>query len=1111
MPHGRHLPTKNSGNPKPASGRDFRSKLLKCMKLTALFLLAVALHVSARSFSQKVTLSGRDLPLDRIFQEIRSQTGYAFVCDMAFLREAHPVSLEVQDASLESVLDICLQNQGLTYQIKNGIIVILKAAVLQAPVLDSPPLSQKVYGFVRDDKGIPIDGATVVIKAGAYERETITDARGQFSFVSVPDGGYTVEVTCIGFQRTLQVVSLKSVRSVVVVAMRPSISYLDDAVVIGYGTSSRRQLTGSVSKVTAEEIETQPVDNVLDALQGRVAGMQISAPLSAGSLPGGAPVVKIRGTNSISAGTSPLYILDGVPLLSQAEQTSIGGILGGDISELISLNPNDIESVEVLKDADATSIYGSRGANGVVLITTKKGKPGRTAVSVHAYTGVASVEHYADLLNVHQYNAMRREAMANDHITPTAQNSPDLFTWDSTKTYDWQRLLFGHAAPSSDVDLSMSGGDATTRFLLDAAYHTEGTTMPGNSGMNRKTFRFNLNHVSPNGKFTADATASYSINAINLLSGNLQANMNLAPDYPLYNPDGTPNYSAPSGYPLAYLEQPFSSTTSNYSGHGTIRYSPIHGLNLKIDAGFNDIVTNESQEQPASSLGPTSGLQGILDISSPNSQTWIAEPQADYTFHFRKHGVTLLAGGTWQQTNQYDYSAFGYNFPNDALIGSISAASTVSSSNTTDVYAYTAGFGRINYNWNQEVLANISFRRDGSSRFGPGKRFGNFGGIGVGWIFTEEKAVMKTLPWLSFGKIRGSYGTNGNDQIPDYGYLSTYSASGTGGSFYYQGTSLTPNSLANPDYRWERDRKLDLGLDLGIFRDRILVTADVFRNRTDNQLINYVLSPQSGFSGYQANFPALLQNQGWEVEITSKNITHKHFSWKTAFNLSASSNKLLKFPNIDQTSYFNQYFVGQSLSVIQGYMYQGLDSIGRPKLADLNHDGVVSTLDRVIFGNNDPLFGGISNDFRLGNFDLNFFWSYTRLRSYNSDINAGVAGRLDFNPSVLYLDRWQKPGDETKTNIPAFTTNSSFYNGRYFSQSSLWWENKNILRLNNVSLSYNLPASWLRSARIQNLQVYMHAQNLWTADENKYRLDPETGNNAMPPLRTWTFGINCTL
>lgn len=1076
------------------------TKLLLVMRLTIFFLTAAFLNVSAHGLAQTIHFSGKNVPLQQVFTVVEKQTGYVFLYNEATLKEAHPVTIAADDLPLDVFLARVLSDQPLSYAIRSRTVIISKKNMPE-PVKASTPvtvLAGDVEGKIIDEDGKPLAGANVAVKG--TERGTTSEADGSFVLRNANEGDVLV-ITYLGHKPLELKVTRSNAR--ITIVMRQAHDPLDEIHIIAYGSSTRRLALGNVTSIKSEEIQKQPVSNVLLALQGRVPGLQIT-PVN-NSLPGQAPRLQVRGISSIGAGTSPLIILDGVPIPETLP--SVNGIITQ--SGLITINPADVESMEVLKDAEATAIYGSRGANGVILITTKKGKAGKTTIDLNAWTGFGKVARQVPFMDVHQYNAMRREAFANDGITPTPLNAADLYAWDTVNVRNWQKELLGGTAVTNDINLSASGGDMNTRFLINGGYHKEGTVLPGNSGADRKTVRLTVDHNSPNGKLGIMGTTAFVNNTLNLPAADLTSSIALAPSYPLYKADGTPNYDGPGGFPLAYLHQPFNNTTTNYNGHVTLRYTPVKALNLKADMGFNDNHVNESQITPASSISSTQ--QSSVNMRTSDQKTWIIEPQADYTVHVKQHTLNLLVGGTWQKVTMNQLGAYGTGFTSDALLGNISSAASISTNSSQTLYTYNAFFSRLTYNWKQEYLVNVSFRRDGSSRFGPGKRFGNFGAAALGWIFTQNKFVKSALPFLSFGKLRTSYGLTGNDQINDYAYITTYGVGSASSSGGYQGASFTPANLANPNYHWEEDRKWEAALDLGFLQDRLLFNTSFFINRTNNQLIGFSLSPQAGFSSFIANFPALLQNKGWEFEVTSRNIVSKDFNWKTRLNFSLTQNKLLSFPNITQTAYSSQYFVGQPLTVRQAYQFTGLTNKGVPAFADLDKDNSITSKDRYIIGNGNPLYGSMMNEFEYKNFSLGFFIEYTHLNNFNNTIPAARIGGLNANALTMVLDRWQKPGDELYTSRPKFTTSTATYNARNFSQSDIYWSHYNIFRLRNANIAYNLPARLLKRKYVQHLRVYVLAQNLYVFDKNKYRLDPDTGNTGMPPLRIFTFGINCSL
>lgn len=1047
----------------------FAHKFLRIMKLVFVILMATLMHVSAASLAQRITFIQKNTTLKQLFNQINKQTGYSILWAGQGNNNDQLIDADFNHAALEDVLDQCLADRNLTYTIEDKTIVIKLKDFSLFDRVKAFITQSLITGRVVDEEGLPMPGVSVKVWQGSLRQEmsaiVITNNVGEFRI----DANQTdsIQFSFVGY--AVRRFTVSGLPHPLVINMKTAIGQLDQVQVVAYGTTTRRLSTGNVTQVNAEEIAKQPVGNVLMALQGRVPGMSI---VQTTGISGSAPTVRIRGTNSIGAGLSPLYILDGVPIAET--QTAVNGSNLGvnGISGLEGINPADVESITVLKDADATAIYGSRGANGVILITTKKGKAGAASVNFNAYTGFAKVAHFDNMLDVHQYNAMRREALKNNGITPTAANSPDLFTWDTVHVHNWQKELIGGTAVTNNANISVSGGSGGNTIYANAGYQNQGTVFPGNANDERKSIRVNANHVSPNDKLTLGITFGYSISTLNLQGLDLTSSIFNAPSYPLYTNTGNPNYQGINGFPYAYTLQPYHSETDAYNGHASLSYKVLKGLNLKVDAGYNNTVNSQRQTNPLISLDPIQNTSGNLRVADYKNNTWIVEPQINYNLQYKKSNIGFLIGMSFQKTNSTSSTVYGDNFTNEALINNVGSAGTVSYSASDSQYAYTALFGRLNYDFDQEFLANISYRRDGSSRFGPNNRFGNFGSAGLGWIFTKEAVIEKTLPFLSYGKIRGSYGVNGNDNVGDYQYISTYSVSPANSVTSYQGNALTPGVLANPNFHWEENRKLEFGIELGAFKDRILATASFFRNRTDNQLIQYQIPTQTGYASYLANFPALLQNKGWEFTLNTINLDYKVFSWKSSFNVALSYNKLLNFPNIQNTAYAQTLFVGQSITSIQGYVFNGLSNKGVPTYKDLNGDGIINTKDRVILGNKDPLTGGMSNDFKYKGFQLSFFIDYARFNSYNPAINASRSGNIGANRTTQVLSRWQNPGDELNTSTPKFTTSTATYVARNFQQSDVNFVNSNIFRLRNINFSYSLPYSIIHKVNIQNAKVF---------------------------------------
>ncbi|GAB4045527.1 TonB-dependent receptor [Spirosoma litoris] len=1069
---------------------------------------------------RNITLTIQDQPLPATLLAIEKATGAKFTYVPSLIEKPQRVSIDARNENLTTLLDRLLKPLQIDYSIRRNYIILKKMTTvtpINARASVDSRIDVTVSGRVTDaSTGEGIPGVNIV--AGGTPMGAVTDNRGQYR-MSVPQG-VTLRFSFIGY--TTQSIKVER-ESVINVALQPADNTLNETVVIGYGTSTRRDLTGSVVKIGDDILSQQPNTNALQSLAGRAAGVVVTSP---SGLPGSTVNVQIRGLNSVTSGRIPLYIIDGVPFTIGAPQQGSSfnqapnslnqfGVFGatGDVAQspMNSINPADIASIEILKDADATAIYGSRGANGVVLITTKKGKAGRTVFDVNVYSGVGRATRTMPMLNTQQYLAMRRQAFVNDGVTPTASNAPDLMTWDTTAYTNWQKELIGNAAHVTEAQVSVSGGNVSTRFLLGGAYRKEGTIYPGDFGLSRASAHFNVDHNSANEKFRLNFSGSYSSTDTKLIPTDLTLSINLPPNYPAYTADGSLYWGAGKTNPYSYLQRPNNSTTLNLVSNAVLQYRIRPGLNLKTSLGYSRISMNQLEKVPASSQNPATAPRGYAYFANNASQNYIIEPQLDYNVNLGLGRLQALVGGTWQQNLSDAQWISGTNYTNDALLGSIAAAGALSVQNSRYAeYKYQSVFGRLNYNLSEKYILNATFRRDGSSRFGPNNRFGNFGAIGAAWLFGQEAFVKNAIPFLSYGKLRGSYGITGNDQIGDYQYLSTYSS-----AFYtYQGQpGLYPTNLNNPDYSWERVRKLEAALELGFAQDRILLTAGYYQNRTGNQLVNYTLPSQTGFTGYQANFPALVENKGLELELNTVNIRTTKLNWSTSANLTFAKSSLVDFPGLTSSSYRTLYVLGEPTSVVLGYHYTGIDpTTGLATVQDLNGDGVISFANdrQAIMKGLPTAYGGLNNSLRYKGWEINVFFQAVRQqgRSFRGINSFATPGSL-YNHDAGMIDYWRADNPTASVPRPTQATTAAYAAYVNYAQSDATVSDASFIRLKTLSVSYTLPADWISRAKLKSCRLYVQGQNLLTF--TKYNgLDPETQGAALPPLRLLTGGIQLT-
>lgn len=1095
-------------------------RLLVCILLLHTCVVSNAQAGVNSNASKKVTIRETNMPLVTILKKIERQTKLRFNYQPGDLNEKKLLSVSFVDKPLDEVLSFIVKPDGIKWFYIEDAIALQKIVPAESTERNLHTSLQDsilvVTGVVVNNDGLPLVGATVLIRGTSIG--TVTNERGGFRLANVPQGS-SLAVSYTGY--TQRIVSLSEGSTRLHIKLYPADNKLDEAVVMAYGTTSVRMNTGSIVKIKAEDIARQPVSNVLGALPGRVPGMIVT---ENNGNPGSKFKVQIRGRSSIGgavvnnmlspSNSQPLFLIDGVPFPSTdigLTNTDIAMANGGQ-SPFASISPQDIASIEVLKDADATAIYGSRGANGVILISTKKGAQGKTQFNANVYTGGGKVTRKIDYLNTEQYLSMRREAFRNDGVTPTAANAGDLMAWDTTRYNDWQEILIGGTAHITNANASLSGGNAHTTFLISGNYNRQTTVYPGDFSDERAGVHLNIGHTSSNGKFIARATVLYSNDRNNLLQNDLSSYINLAPNAPgPFDKQGQLVWNE-GGYnfanPFQYILRKSNVTTDNLNTSMTLSYEVLPGLAIRSTGGYSNIHVNQLNTNPIASRAPATNITGTADFGNSWYKNWILEPQVEYTRNISRGKLNVLVGTTFQRDNRYNSLIHAEGYTNDELIESPqyagTAAQSVRATIRESVYKYHAVFARLNYNWDRRYLVNLTGRRDGSSRFGPGRQFANFGAIGAGWIFSEEPLMKSHVPFISFGKVRGSYGVTGSDQIEDYAFFDTYNNTN-------YGPGLIPTRLFNPDYAWEVNKKLELALELGLLKDRIFLITNWYQNRSSSQLVSYKIPIQTGFNTMIRNFGALVQNSGWEFTLNTTNVKRADFNWSTGVNITIERNKLLDFPDLDKSAYASALIIGRSLNIVKFFDLLGVNnSTGVYEFA-----GTDRPQDLTVIKDLTPLFyGGMSNNLTYKDWNLSFFIQFAKQDGYNFlNYNPGNPPGTLLNQPVDVLRRWQKPGDNT--DIQRFATTGAPRTA--YSYYALYSEAKitdaSYARLKNLSLSYTLPQNWLHRIRVASVRIYLQAQNLFTLTNYK-GTDPETNSGGitnLPPLRILTGGIQLTL
>jgi len=1128
------------------------------MKLTALMLFLAFMQVSASTLAQKVTLSERNASLTTIFEQIRNQTGYDFAYTTATIQVAKPVTINVKNMELTQVLKLIFNDQPLDYEIDNkSVEVSLKEPSFLESLKDKAArllaLPAHIHGRVIDSLGQPLSGANVSLNLKGASYVATTDNKGEFDFPDIPPNRYTLIVTYIGYSRIERIIQVNSREILLSLVMHNLSSALDQIQVIGYGAESRRFSVGSVATVTAEQIEKQPVTNPLLALEGQVPGLAVTA---MNGVPGATTLVQLRGQNTLATTNlnfkpydQPYFIVDGVPFASQnanvsqlanlalAQEFSGGLSQSTGIGAFNDINPNDIESITILKDADATSIYGTKGANGVILITTKKGKAGKTTFDLNINSQFNEVARPIQLLNTQQYLQLRREAFAQDGITPnnnpndySGAYAPDLTIYDQNKYTNWQKVIQGNSTNNTDIHASVSGGGPNNTFIVSGGYTRSDYNYPGSFADQRYTLHSAITSTSVNKRFSLQLITDYAYDQNNSAGFGGSQDVLLPPNAPdeidgngnlIWSYKGVPVYS--NFY--ATLKQPSNLQTFNFNSSLNLNYEIIKGLKIGVSMGYSRNTGTEHSIDPLASQDPSPyGNTISAAFGNTSAQDINIEPQINYNRTIGKGVLTALIGGTYEKNTTDNYQNEAYGYSNDAFLNSINGASTQQPYDLAELTKYVAFFGRLKYVYDQKYILEFSGRRDGSSNFGPGNQFGSFGSAGAGWIFSEEKAFKEALPFISYGKLSGSYGTTGSDASLGYQFQALYGPYPYGNTTPFQGIKQNiPINLYNPDFKWATKKSLNLALDFGFFNNRLLLNATYYRDREGDQLVEYPLAAQAGFGTVFENQPADIQNKGWEFTATSTNIKSQNFTWTTSFNISFNRNKLLAFPNLAASSYAQQYVIGQPTSVVFGYRYKDVN----PTTGEFEYYAANGTVtshpnyglaatggDQVIIGNRETNYmGGFGNTFTYKRLSLYVFCQFSSGTQPNalSAIYSNPPGEEYNLPTYVLGKYWTGPGDTHATlQRLASSYNSQYLGGAYdFSQSSGAYTNDTYLRVKTAALSYALPEAWVKKVNIKNASLFINAQNLFTITNYKFS-DPEQPGNftSFPLQRIVAFGLN---
>ncbi len=981
-----------------------------------------------------------------------------------------------------------------------------------------------VTGKVTDDKGNPLGSVSVIVRGTTSG--TTTKA----------DGTYSLSVTANAKALIFSSINMSTVEvaigtnNQINASLKTEDKVMSEVIVTGYGTQKKKELTGSVSSIKAAVIKNIPLIGPDQALQGRVSGVTVTQ--SSGT-PGSSINVNIRGTGSISGGSQPLYVIDGIPIVTGSfSQIGVGNQT---LNALADINPNEIESFEILKDAAAVAIYGSRAANGVVLITTKRGANQKAKVSYSSYVGQARVNKQIEPLTGPEYIELIQEGLAN-RVTPLTAAQAGLPSLggvpSSYPSTNWQNLIF-QSATIQNHDVSLQGGSDKSKYFTSFSYFNQEGIIIG-SGFERYNMRVNLeNNLNAKIKITTNLALSRSISTRiendNNINGVLSAALLMGSHIPAYNADGTygkdPNASVEN--PLAAALEPYNKVKNNRIMLSlTGDYKITKDLTFTSRGGIDYVGFNEHQFKPTTT-NSGAGVRGFAVEAYQQSTNLINENFLAYNKTFGKHSVSATAVTSYQIFKFESLFARAENFPGNSIIRLSGGSIKTNATSDGSINSVIGFVGRFNYAYNSKYLLSGSIRRDGASNFGTNTRWGTFPSVSAAWRVSEE-GFMSRIKAISELKLRGSWGQAGN---ASFGAFASRALIGVGAN-YLTGAGLAPSQLGNPDLSWESTEQINFAMDLGLFNNRVNLTVEVYKRNTDDLLLGRPLVSSSGFSAINQNIGSI-ENKGTEFTLSTVNIKKADFSWTTDFNISFQKNMVTKLAGTPFAAGFASWVEeGKPLGSFRGFRVVGLfqtpaeitaapfqSAATRPgdiQFKDINNDGVITGLDQEVFGGGLPkFFGGFTNNLSYKGFDMSVFVQFVSGNDIYNNSRAFSEGMNSvFGQAATVRNRW-KPG-KTNTTIPRAQFGDQPNNRR---TSDRWLEDGSFTRIKTLSLGYNFSESVVSRLKLNSAKIFVLGQNLYTF--TKYEgLDPEVSTFSItntapgtdfltfPQPRTLTVGIS---
>ncbi|MFT4154256.1 TonB-dependent receptor [Parafilimonas sp.] len=1023
------------------------------MKLTTVLILCATLSVSAKGITQKVTLNMRDAPFATVLGELQKQTGYAFIYTETQLLAANNISVNVKNMPFQKALDICFSNQPLRYNIFEKTVVV--------ELTDRPETNNKaesaatvtITGVVLGANDAPLAGATVKIKGS--NKAVVTNEKGEFT-ISTAKGNVVLVVSFVGYEA--KEVEAETNKPITITLLRQD-NELNQIVIVGYGSQKKKDVTGAVSTLSSKDLEDRPNTQFGYAIEGKAAGVQI---IRSSGQPQAGFSIRVRGTASITSASDPLYIVDGVPTYNTNE-----------------INPSDIESITILKDAASAAIYGTSGANGVVLITTKRGKNQKLKLALSTSAMFSTPWKKLDVLNGEQFKALATEM---GYTTD----------WDTyNKNTNWQDEVF-RTAVTGNYQLSATGGTAKTSYYVSGAIiNQQGIVI--NNNLNRGTLKLNLDHQLT--KFIKVGTSiSYDHwndkdVPENSRNGVITRLITTIPNIGIRDADD-PEMYARSPF-LNDLENPVSTVyqpdhlykTNRWQGNVYAEATVVKGLKVKSLFGFehNKGIYNSYQDSVQTRYGKS--LSGIAAENDYKYNYWISENTATYSTKINNHSFDALGGFIVSREITDNLYLSSYDFTGAANTNVRSGNVQALPSPYYVRKSHASFIGRVNYSYKDKYMFTSNFRADGSGQFPQQNRWGYFPSFSVGWRISQEKFFQNALPFVNDLKIRAGWGLVGNDRATPYAW---YGLIDTMSRYLINGNTLTaytPTTLENTDLKWEKTSQTDIGIDLAILNSRVSITADYYYKKTTDMLLDVPQPASTGFTTALQNAGSLL-NKGFEFSVSSKNIVHNNFTWNTDFNISFNHNKVLNIigntipagaVNASGDDFYTAIVTeGHALGMFYGKTSLGVD----PETGDINFlqtaDGSEDSIG--IIGNANPKYVfGFTNNFRYKNFTLEvFFQGVQGSHLFNATRILSESMALAMNQSATVLKRWEKEGDVT--NVPRATAND--WTNAY--PSTRFIENGSYVRLKALTLGYSVPAFSLAKVKVSQCKLYLTCENLLT-------------------------------